>query len=93
MVCAESVTEDVEAGGEMTNQRTEDPILAAWTTATSPTPPGGEMTTRFWLLVAAAAIIVWEEERVNALGVDGWNAFVDWRRRSATATRRFFMML
>ena len=92
MVCAESVTEDVEAGGEMTNHRTEDPILAAWTAATSPTPPGGEMTTRFWLL-ADAAIIVWVDERVNALGVDGWNAFVDWRSRSATATRRFFMML
>jgi hypothetical protein len=29
----------------MTNQRTEAPILAALTAATSPTPPGGEITT------------------------------------------------
>ncbi len=34
--------------GETTNHLTEEPVLAAWTAATSPTPPGGEMTIRFF---------------------------------------------
>jgi len=47
IVWAERATDDVEVGGEMTNQRTDDPCFAASTAATSPTPPGGEITTRF----------------------------------------------
>jgi hypothetical protein len=41
------VTDAVEDGGEMTNHRTDDPMLAALRAATSPTPPGGEMITKF----------------------------------------------
>mmetsp|Transcript_3670 Transcript_3670/g.7995 ORF Transcript_3670/g.7995 Transcript_3670/m.7995 type:complete len:250 (-) Transcript_3670:26-775(-) len=44
-----------ESGGETTNQRTEFPSLAAVTAATSPTPPGGEITIIFLEETASAS--------------------------------------
>lgn len=87
------MTEDVEDGGEMTNHRTEEPIFAAWTAATSPIPPGGEMTTMFLPLplpLAIWSVVLVREEIV----CDGRNAFVDAHASSiiAVAKRRFAML-
>ena len=46
-ISGERVMVEVEDDGEITNQRTEDPIFAALYAATSPIPPGGDMTTIF----------------------------------------------
>ena len=43
------------ASFETTNQRTDEPMLAALTAETSPTPPGGETTTTELISDAAAA--------------------------------------
>lgn len=90
MVWAESSTEPVEAEGEMTNHRTEEPSLAAWTAATSPTPPGGEMTTRFWLVMAIWRLVscLFRDDIV----CDGRNALADPKRMMVAAVRRFIMV-
>jgi len=57
---------DVEEGGEMMNQRTDVPSVAAVMAVISPRPPGGEITTRVLGVVGDV-----EEE-----GVD-WRMVVD----------------
>mmetsp|Transcript_1502 Transcript_1502/g.2738 ORF Transcript_1502/g.2738 Transcript_1502/m.2738 type:complete len:98 (-) Transcript_1502:147-440(-) len=48
----------------MTNHLTEDPILAACRAATSPIPPGGEITTRLSVIDDEEAENEEEEEEV-----------------------------
>jgi len=53
----------VVVGGEIMNQRTEVPIVAASTAVISPRPPGGDMTTR-----VLARLVVW----FLVVGDDAW---------------------
>ena len=72
----------------MTNHRTDAPIFAACKAATSPIPPGGEMTTNF----PSAAIRRFVRERETTV-CDGRNALVvpNANTRRVAAIRRFAM--
>lgn len=56
-----TVGEDVVAGGEIMNQRTEVPSMAASRAVISPRPPGGEITTRVLDVGGVESVVDWRE--------------------------------
>jgi len=72
----DDVEDDVAApeavgGGEMTNHRTEEPILAASTAVISPNPPGGEITTKLESAASAVDDMASEDGDILRVVTDG----------------------